>query len=61
MKDYKRELVELGFTKNTLKSGDRIIVTVDPSRYKPQSLYVRVLEHLADGFRYEHNQRRLYY
>jgi hypothetical protein len=59
--DNKVELVDLGFTSKTLTPGDKIFVTVDPSRNKSYAMYVRVLEHQTAGFRYEHNQRQLFY
>jgi hypothetical protein len=59
--DNRWELVELGFTEDTLAPGDRIIVTVDPSRQRPNSLYLQMLEHVSDGYRYEHNKRSLFY
>jgi hypothetical protein len=53
--DNRWELAELGFTENTLKPGDRIEVTGDPSRRDANMLYVRVLRRPADGFRYDHH------
>jgi len=52
--DNLSELVEVGMTKDTLKSGDRVVVSGSPSRSKPpQGLYVRRLDRPTDGFRYE--------
>ena len=51
--DNLRELAEIGMTSQTLKPGDRIVVTGSPARVKSQSLYVRRLDRPADGFRYE--------
>ena len=52
--DNLSELVEVGMTKETLKPGDRVVVTGSPVRSKPpQGLYVRRLDRPADGFRYE--------
>ena len=59
--DNRRELADLGWDEDTFESGDRILVTVDPSPYKSHALYVRALEHPVDGYRYEHNVRRLFY
>jgi hypothetical protein len=53
--DNRWELAELGFTENTLKPGDRIEVTGDPSRRDANALYVRTLRRPADGFRYDHH------
>ena len=51
--DNLRELVQAGMTGQTLKPGDRIVVTGSPARAKTQSLYVRRLDRPADGFQYE--------
>jgi hypothetical protein len=51
--DNRRELVQIGMTSDTLKQGDRIVVTGNPARAGRQSLYVRRLDRPADGFRYE--------
>ena len=53
--DNRWELAELGFTENTLKPGDRIEVTGDPSRRDANALYVRILRRPADDFRYDHH------
>lgn len=53
--DNRWELAELGFTENTLKPGDRIDVTADPSRRDANALYIRVLRRPSDGFRYDHH------
>jgi hypothetical protein len=42
-----------GFTKDTLKPGDRIEVTGDPSRQDPRLLFLRTLRRPSDGFRYD--------
>ena len=52
--DNLSELVEVGMTKETLKSGDRVVVSGSPARSKPlQGLYIRRLDRPSDGFRYE--------
>ena len=51
--DNRRDLAEVGFDSETLKPGDRIVVTGSLARRQPHSLYVRRLERPADGFRYE--------
>ena len=50
--DNRHELVD-GVTSDTLKPGDRLVVTGSPSRTEPHSLYTRKLERLADSFLYE--------
>ncbi len=51
--DNKSELVEVGVTRDTLKYGDRIIVSGSPARDNSTSLYVMRLDRPADAFRYE--------
>ena len=51
--DNRSELAEVGMTSQTLKPGDRIVVTGNPARNKSQSLYIRSLDRPSDGFRYE--------
>ena len=51
--DNLRELAEVGMTNQTLKPGDRIVVTGSPARKQSQSLYIRRLDRPADGFWYE--------
>ncbi len=51
--DNRSELAEIGMTSQTLKPGDRIVVTGNPARTKSQSLYIRRLDRPADGLRYE--------
>jgi hypothetical protein len=51
--DNRWELAEIGMTGETLKQGDRIVVTGSPARAQSQSLYVRRLDRPADGFQYE--------
>ena len=52
--DNRWELAEVGFTEHTLKPGDRIEVTGDPSRREAHMFYVRNLRRASDGFRYDH-------
>ena len=40
-------------TAETLKPGDRLVVTGSQSRTEPRNLYVRKLVRPADGFEYE--------
>jgi hypothetical protein len=51
--DNRWELAEIGVDEETLKPGDRVMVTGSPARRQPQSLYVRRLERPADGFMYQ--------
>ena len=51
--DNRYELAEVGMTAETLKEGDRIVVSGSPGRTQAQSLYIRRLDRPADGFRYE--------
>ena len=51
--DNRSELVAIGVTRETWKSGDWIIVSGSPARHERQSLYVRRLDRPADGLRYE--------
>jgi hypothetical protein len=45
--------VQIGFTRETLEPGDRIVVVGSPARRQAQSLYVRRLDRPSDGFWYE--------
>ena len=51
--DNRFELVQIGVTEETLKPGDRIVVSANPARNDSRSMYVRRLDRPADGFRYE--------
>src|SRR6266446_4431457 len=51
--DNRYELVEVGMTSQTLKQGDRIVVTGNPDNMGRQSLYIKRLDRPADNFRYE--------
>ena len=51
--DNRRELVEIGFTNETLRRGDAIVVAGSPSRHEARSLYVRRMDRRSDGFWYE--------
>jgi hypothetical protein len=51
--DNRSELVDVGMTADTLKNGDRVVVTGSPARSQSQSLYIRRLDRPTDGFRYE--------
>ena len=51
--DNRFELVEIGMTAKTFTQGDRLLVSGAPGRDQKSILYVRELDRLADGFRYE--------
>jgi hypothetical protein len=51
--DNRSELIGVGMTAETLKQGDRVVITGNPGREQAQSLYIRRLDRPADGFRYE--------
>ena len=51
--DNRRELVEIGFTYQTLRPGDTIVVAGSPARHEARSLYVRRIDRPSDGFWYE--------
>ena len=52
--DNLSELADVGMTKETFKSGDRVVVSGNRAREKSQQvLYIRKLDRPADGFRYE--------
>jgi hypothetical protein len=51
--DNRFELASVGMTADSLKRGDRIVVTGIGARDRSRSLYVRRLDRAADGFSYE--------
>jgi hypothetical protein len=51
--DNRFELAQVGMTSETLKPGDRVVVTGSLGRNEPRTLYIRQLDRPADGFRYE--------
>jgi len=51
--DNRHELADIGVTDDTLKPGDRLVVSGSPARGDPHALYVRRLDRPADGFQYE--------
>ena len=51
--DNRNELAAIGFRMDTLKPGDRVVVSGSVSRRQPRSLYLRRLERPIDGFIYE--------
>jgi hypothetical protein len=51
--DNRFELADIGMTSETLRPGDRVVVTGSPGRLDARALYIRRLDRPADGFRYE--------
>ena len=51
--DNRSELVDIGMTSNTLRPGDRVVVTGNAGLAQPNTLYVRRLDRPADGLKYE--------
>lgn len=51
--DNRYELADIGMSAETLKPGDRVVVSGSPGRTQKTSLYVRKLDRPADGFIYE--------
>jgi len=51
--DNLSELIQAGMTKESLKPGDRVVVSGNPIKTKDTILYIRKLERSADGFVYE--------
>jgi Family of unknown function (DUF6152) len=51
--DNRHELTAIGMTADTLRPGDRVVVTGSVSRTEPSSLYLWRLDRAADGLRYE--------
>jgi hypothetical protein len=51
--DNRFELADIGMTSETLKPGDRVVVSGSLGRTLPRTLYIRQLHRPADGFRYE--------
>jgi Family of unknown function (DUF6152) len=51
--DNRFELVAIGMTADSLKKGDRVVVTGGPARSRSNGLYVLRLDREADGLRYE--------
>src|SRR4051812_37495642 len=51
--DNRSELSSIGVTKDTFKTGQRIVVNGSPGRSQPRILYIQKLERPADGFGWE--------
>ena len=51
--DNRREMARIGMTDETLRPGDRVIVSGNPSHDVSQRIYIRKLDRPADGFGYE--------
>jgi hypothetical protein len=51
--DNRRELESIGVNEETIKPGDRLVVTGSPSRRGATQMYIERLERPADGFGFE--------
>lgn len=51
--DNRREFEAIGFTSDSLKSGDRVVVTGSLARREANRMYIDRLDRPADGFGYE--------
>lgn len=51
--DNRGELEDIGFTPETLRPGDRIVVIGSLARREANRMYIRRLSRPADGFSYE--------
>lgn len=51
--DNRFELAEIGMTANTFLAGERVVATGSLGRTEPHRLYLRRLDRVADGLRYE--------
>jgi hypothetical protein len=51
--DNRWELVGIGMTDESLKPGDRLVVSGSTGRAQPRSLYILRLDRPSDGFWYE--------
>ncbi|NOT25072.1 MAG: hypothetical protein HOP16_03115 [Acidobacteria bacterium] len=51
--DDRGELSEIGMTAQTLRSGDRVIVTGSPSHREANRIYLGRLDRPADGYSFE--------
>ena len=51
--DNRHELVDIGISAETFKTGDRVVVTGSVSRTDPLNLYMWKLHRAADGLHYE--------
>jgi hypothetical protein len=50
--DNRWELLDIGFASDTVRPGDRVVVTGSPARNR-RGLYLRRLDRPSDGFWYE--------
>ena len=51
--DNRGELADVGFADDTLRRGDRVVVSGNLARQEPNRLYIRRLERPSDGLLYE--------
>jgi hypothetical protein len=51
--DNRFELAQIGFSRDTVRPGDQVLVAGSPARTQERSLYIRRLDRPSDGFWYE--------
>ena len=51
--DNRHELTDIGMTKDTLKPGERIVVSGNAGHTQPRILYIRKLDRPVDGYGFE--------
>jgi len=51
--DNRRELESIGVNEETIKPGDRLVVTGSPSRRGANQMYIERLQRPSDGFGFE--------
>jgi hypothetical protein len=56
--DNRGELSSIGVTDQTIKVGDRLVVTGSPARREPNRMYIERLQRPSDGFGYEQYNSR---
>ena len=56
--DNRRELESIGVDEQTIKPGDRLVVTGSPSRRGANQMYIERLQRPSDGFGYEQYNSR---
>ena len=56
--DNRRELESIGVNEQTIKPGDRLVVTGSPSRRGANQMYIERLQRPADGFGFEQDQKQ---
>jgi hypothetical protein len=51
--DNRREMEDIGMTADTLKAGDRLVVSGSLARREPNRMYIDRLERPADGYGFQ--------